>query len=296
MDGRVAWPPHGQRSQHVLFLTLFLFFGALVPGSSTVQSTLDAASTASPLDSTPSLSVSRTSALNVPPTSPPRSLTTLLTSSSTPNVATTSTTTMDDSPQGPSPLFPLADPTTTDQQRSESVFNYYFLFLAAFGLLLVVGLWMIHKRRQKKKEQMRLSGHNALARDLDGWVNTRRWVHGAWRPTAGFVRREEGFNEHGEAPPPYQTKTADTVLVQGPDGTPHDLAANLTIPLRTLSRDEIERSRLPGYEEASGTPSVQPDTTTAHITRQDTTDRRPNSSTREFAEIQTNQSSGERVP
>jgi hypothetical protein len=248
-------------------------------------------------DGTSNLSVPRTVTLKVPSTGPRRSLTTLLTSSSTPNLTTTtSTTTMDGSPQGPSPLFPLADLADADRQRSESVFNYYFLFLAAFGLLVVVGLWMIHKRRQKKKEQMRLSGHNALARDLDGWVNTRRWMHGAWRPTAGFVRRDEGFNEHGEAPPPYHPKSADTVLVQGPDRTTQDSTTGLTIPLRTLARDEIERSRLPGYEEASGPPAVRPDTATTRIAHQDTTDRYPDPAASGLLRIRTNQSSVERVP
>jgi len=115
---------------------------------------------------------------------------------------------------------------------------------------------------------MRRSGHNALARDLDGWVNTRRWMHGAWRynQSAAFVRREEGLNEHGEAPPPYRPKGEATADV----GASHDVTTGLTIPLRTLPRDETERSRLPGYEEVApreddGTPNTQPDTPTARI-------------------------------
>lgn len=295
MDERVTWSHYGQRSQHALLSTLLLFLNSLLLGPSTAQSTIDASMTASLPDRISSLSVTSTSTITTPRTGLRGSLTTLLTSSSTPNSTTSSTSTMDDPPQGPSQLFPLADPADVNQQRNESVFNYYFLFLAAFGLLLVAGLWIIHKRRKKRKEQTRLSGQNALARDLDGWVNTRRWMHGAWRPAAGFARREEGFNEHGEAPPPYQPKSADTLVVQGPDGTSQGLTPGLTIPLRILSRDDVERSRLPGYEEAS-TPNIRPATATTHMPRGDTTDGHPNSSTRDLLRVQTNQSGGAPIP
>jgi hypothetical protein len=267
MRARVTWPYHGQQMSHISLSTFLLFFSSLAPGASTTQSTLDATTTALPPDRTPSLSVPMASTPTSSRLVSRRPLTTSLTGSWTPNSTMSSTTIMDGSPQDPGQLFPLADPVDADEQRKESVFNYYFLFLAAFGVLLVVGLWMIHKRREKKKEQRRRSGHNALARDLDGWVNTRRWMHGAWRPAAGFVRREEGLNEHGEAPPPYQPKSADTVVVQGHDGTTQDSTNGLTIPLRTLSRTDVERSRLPGYEEASGTPSMLPDTAMTRITR-----------------------------
>jgi hypothetical protein len=294
MRARLTWPYHSQQISRISLSTFLLFFSSLASGASTTQSTFDATTTELPPDRTPSLSVPMAST----PTSSRlvyrRPLTTL-TGSWTPNSTMSSTTTMDGSPQDPGQLFPLADPVDADEQRKESVFNYYFLFLAAFGVLLVVGLWMMHKRREKKKEQRRRSGHNALARDLDGWVNTRRWMHGAWRPAAGFVRREEGLNEHGEAPPPYQPKSADTVVVQGHDGTAQDSTNGLTIPLRTLSRTDVERSRLPGYEEASGTPSMRPDTAMTRITRQDTTDRHPSSSTRDLIRVQSNQSSNGRA-
>ncbi|KAF2468435.1 uncharacterized protein BDR25DRAFT_180463, partial [Lindgomyces ingoldianus] len=166
------------------------------------------------------------------------------------STATTSRVTKDMAPPLEIPFAtPPADSSDTTQERKEGVFNYYFLFLAIFGLLVAVSLWLIHRRRKRRKEQMRLSGQNALARDLDGWVNTRRWMHGSWRHNqTGFVRREEGLDEHGEAPPPYEPKSETTV---GQDGvsTNRQPAGGLAIPLRTLQRDEIERSRPPEYQE-----------------------------------------------
>ena len=143
---------------------------------------------------------------------------------------------------------------------------------------------------------MRLSGQDALARDLDGWVNTRRWMHGAWRhnQTAAFVRREEGLNEHGEAPPPYQPKSEVTVG-QEDAGTAQDSASGLTIPLRTLSRDAIEGSRPPEYEERvnrEGSSNVRPDTATTRTTRPGTADLHPNTSTRDLLRGQRTQPDG----
>ncbi|KAF2243948.1 hypothetical protein BU26DRAFT_436278 [Trematosphaeria pertusa] len=209
----------------------------------------------------------------------PNSMTTSTTSSH-PNStisSATSTTTKDITPQ----LFPGANQPDPARMRNESVFNYYFLFLAVFGVAVAVFLWWLHRRRKRRKEQMRLSGQNALARDLDGWINTRRWFHGAWRhnQTTAFVRREEGLNEHGEAPPPYQPKSDVTAAH---DGIAQDPATRLAIPLRTLSRDEIEQSRPPEYRETisrGGPSSTRPDTATTRTTRPDTADVQSGSST-----------------
>ncbi|KAF1957203.1 hypothetical protein CC80DRAFT_375639, partial [Byssothecium circinans] len=124
------------------------------------------------------------------------------------------------------------------------IINYYFLFLALFGILVAVFLWWVHKRRKRRKEAMRLSGQNALARDMDGWINTRRWLHGTQRhnQTAAFVRRE-GLDERGEAPPPYQPKSEGTISVVPERGGVEGLA----IPLRSLSREDIEQARPPEY-------------------------------------------------
>jgi hypothetical protein len=94
---------------------------------------------------------------------------------------------------------------------------------------------------------MRLSGHNALARDMDGWVNTRRWFHGTFRQnqSAAFVRREEGLDERGEAPPPYQPKS--DVNAAHATGTTQDAVSGLAVPMQTLSRDTAVQGRPPDY-------------------------------------------------
>ncbi|KAL5399416.1 hypothetical protein PMIN06_001409 [Paraphaeosphaeria minitans] len=132
---------------------------------------------------------------------------------------------------------------TNTRDPKESALRYYWLILAIFGVVVALFLWWINRRRIKRKERMRLSGRNALARDMEGWVNTRRWYHGAWRPneTRAFTGREEGLNEHGEAPPPYRPKS-DVTVTQDP-------ATGLSLPLRTLSRQQVDAGRPPEYHE-----------------------------------------------
>ena len=180
------------------------------------------------------------------------------------------------------PLFPESNNPDPTAERNEGVFNYYFLFLAVFGVLVAVFLWWLHRRRRKRKEQMRLSGQNALARDMEGWINTRRWFHGAWRPnqTATFIRREEGLNEDGEAPPPYQPKGTATVT----QSASQDPTAELPTPLRTLSREGITMSniRLPEYRDAmnrAGTSAPGLGTPHSNATQSNTV-RAPGSSVR----------------
>lgn len=136
----------------------------------------------------------------------------------------------------------------------ESVFNYYFLFFALFVVIIAGALWWVHRRRKIQKEQMRISGQNALAQDLEGWYSTSHFIHGGYtrRQIAPFVRREEGLDEHGEAPPPYLSKSEIAVVARGPE-QPN---SNVTIPLRTLPRDEIERVRPPVYDETVPTSYV----------------------------------------
>ncbi|OCK81536.1 hypothetical protein K432DRAFT_250674, partial [Lepidopterella palustris CBS 459.81] len=123
--------------------------------------------------------------------------------------------------------------------------NYYFLFLALIGVLLCFGVYLLHRRKRRIKARLRNSGQNALARDLDGWINTRRWGN-----SGGPGRQEEGLNEQGEAPPPYQPK--DDEIAGGGSDNPHagvhqDAASGLTIPLRTLPRNERAILKPPDY-------------------------------------------------
>ncbi|KAF2025891.1 hypothetical protein EK21DRAFT_26426, partial [Setomelanomma holmii] len=158
----------------------------------------------------------------------------------TSSVASTSTQ------KGPPDLFPAATSSSTDHTRDATVFNYYFLFLAAFAVLIAALLWWLHRQRKRRKEQMRLSGHNALSQDLEGWAGARRFMHGRHgRYQTSLVRREEGLNEHGEAPPPYQPKSEDTVALEPTAGAEN--AASPTIPLRTLPRGTATRAGPPEY-------------------------------------------------
>jgi hypothetical protein len=200
----------------------------------------------------------------------------------------------------PPPLFEpagdAADPSDPTAQPKESVFNYYFLILVAFGVLVAVGLWWIRRRRKRRKEQMRLSGQHALARDLDGWVNTRRWIHGTWRhnQAAAFVRREEGLNEHGEAPPPYQP-THEAPVASGEPQVRQDPVSGLSIPLRTLSRDAIETLRPPEYRETDASqahPNVRPSTATSQVTRYGSVGDHPNASMRDLLQRVRSHSNG----
>ncbi|KAF2735337.1 hypothetical protein EJ04DRAFT_563508 [Polyplosphaeria fusca] len=215
-------------------------------------------------------------------------ISTSVTASSTTSSNTTSSSSSVTSEDSLPPALGIPPATSNDGPttgRSENVFNYYFLFLAIFGLLIAFCLWWVHKRRKRRKELMRLSGQNALARDLDGWINTRRWMHGRWRTNqpAAFVRREEGLNEDGEAPPPYQPKSEITVA-QNEELSPQDPESGLTIPLRTLSRDEIETFRPPAYEagQVPNHTNERPDTAISRLTRPSTADRHDSASTRDL--------------
>jgi len=108
-------------------------------------------------------------------------------------------------------------------------------------------------------------------------------VHGSWRGGAGggLSRREEGLNEHGEAPPPYQPRadatTAGNTDAEGSEalrlGTAQDVVTGLTVPLRTLSRDERATLKPPGYQDPIHSMSIE------SSTLPNTAELLPNSST-----------------
>jgi hypothetical protein len=125
--------------------------------------------------------------------------------------------------------------------------KYYFLIAALLGVLAIALSWWARIRQRRRKEQMGLGRQHALERDMEGWINTRRWYPGIRRhnQTAAFIRREEGLNEHGEAPPPYEPETDVTVARAARDF--QEPVGRMAIPLRTLSRDEIEQGRPPRY-------------------------------------------------
>jgi hypothetical protein len=145
--------------------------------------------------------------------------------------------------------FPATDDPQNVPVHNGIVFNYYFLFLAAFAVLIGASLWWVHGRKRRRTQQLRASGQHALARDLEGWASNRDST------PAGHSRhqlsthpmRAEGLDEHGEAPPPYQSKNEVAAgAVQVPD-TPQ-----VAIPLRTYAREHHDGIRPPGYSVAIG--------------------------------------------
>jgi hypothetical protein len=138
------------------------------------------------------------------------------------------------------------------QDRDDGLLNYYFIFIAIFVILFLIAIWFIHRRKKQRKARLRNSGQNALARDLNGWSQPRRWMHGVapWRTDGPLnTAREEGLNELGEAPPPYikETQIRERRLSVG-NASAEELLAEPAIPLRTLSRDERDRLKPPDYE------------------------------------------------
>jgi hypothetical protein len=139
----------------------------------------------------------------------------------------------------PPNTYPGSMGSSEEPVHDASVFNYYFLFLVAFGVILAALLWWLHLRRKRRKQQLRLSGQQALARDLEGWGSARRFMHGRYGryQASAQIRREEGLNENGEAPPPYYPKS----------DTGRDQESGLAIPLRTIPPGENTQVDLPGY-------------------------------------------------
>lgn len=265
-----------------------LFLSMILPAPSFAQLTSDLVPSTTPKSPAPSAATAA-APLNIPSSfstaiSPPASITSSilpLLSSSISNASTPITA--DNAPQ----LYPAStSPSTSDNaadDRKTRLLNYYFVFLAFFALLLCAGVYLLHRRKRQIKSRLRNSGQNALARDLDGWVGTARWVHGSWRGGAGggLSRREEGLNEHGEAPPPYQpladATTAGNTDAEGSEalrpGTAQDAVTGLTIPLRTLSRDGRATLKPPGYQDTIHPMSIE------SSTRPNTAELPPNSST-----------------
>ena len=240
-------------SRLLLLPSSLLSLLAVLPGSTIAQDTVTSAAPLLTIVSTPP------TATSLPQTAHTRSMTTSFIVANTSHVTTSTAIASTGSPVTNDVLSGSGRP---NQDPNEGVFHYYWLILALFGVLVAVFLWWVNRRRRRRKEQMRLDGQDALARDMEGWINTRRWFHGTWRPnqTREFERREEGLNEHGEAPPPYRPKGD----VTDAEDSPQNLSYGLSLPLRTLSREGLDASRLPGYRETVSRRSL---TSSSHITQ-----------------------------
>ncbi|KAK5252215.1 hypothetical protein LTR16_005489, partial [Cryomyces antarcticus] len=150
-------------------------------------------------------------------------------STSTPFLSSPVTSDLYAAPSLTSPALPSSMPAPTS---SRSLLNFYFAFLALLIALLALAIFLIHRRQKAAKARSRHSGQTALARDLDGWAGSarrRRWVRGGWggEDEGGGGRGEEGLNEEGMAPPPYEPG----------EGRERDAEeGGIAIPLPTLDR------------------------------------------------------------
>jgi len=120
--------------------------------------------------------------------------------------------------------------------------------------VIVVGiaalLWWMHERRRRRRRSTQLSTQDALARDLDGRTNRPHFLDTRYsrNHAAELARWEEGLDRCGDAPPPYQAKSEFTVASDS-DRAVHDPAGGITMPLRTLSRDQVYRVHPPEYND-----------------------------------------------
>ena len=109
------------------------------------------------------------------------------------------------------PILPRNPDPQTGQQNSKpdtpsGAVEYYYVFVALAIFLVALAVWISVRWRTKLKAQHRDARGAALAQDVDGWPNTRRWFLGTWRSEPDHRRQalEEGLDERGQAPPPYR--------------------------------------------------------------------------------------------
>ncbi|KAF2215904.1 hypothetical protein CERZMDRAFT_90024 [Cercospora zeae-maydis SCOH1-5] len=125
------------------------------------------------------------------------------------------------------------------QSDMDGLVNYYFVFLALIVILIGIGAFFVYRRKRKAALLYQNGQAGALQQDVGAWDHSRarrRYWQGRWR-SADITHREEGLNEHGEAPPPYMPKeTRDEE--QGLPMRNHNDNNHLAVPLQTLSREQ----------------------------------------------------------
>ena len=203
------------------------------------------------------------------------------------------------SPITPLPLPPYKyKPLTTEEKTSNKLLSLYFLLIAAGIVGLVSVVYCCRKRRKCKGARAAERSQNALRRDLEagGWIlgGFGRWVGGG-PPSAGGgagggvgggggggggggiegtgvgvgvggavggSRREEGLDERGLPPPPYESFEGNG----GADGRGGALQLSTMPPVAggpaAYASPQVParaRARLPAYEDiASGSAPPPP--------------------------------------
>lgn len=137
------------------------------------------------------------------------------------------------------------DDDDNDMGVPGSITSYYFVFLMLSLCVIGLVLFLNFRRRRKRRLQMLYGRPDAFHPDPAASRGRRYW-QGRWG--SANVSREEGLNEHGEAPPPYVPKrSSQEVHREGGEGGQSGPA----VPLQTLSRDHAGL-KPPDYEEVRG--------------------------------------------
>lgn len=141
-----------------------------------------------------------------------------------------------------------------DGDDSPRMSTYYFVFFALLICIAVLCIYFVWRKRRNAltvRGNARVSGYQ---RDLREW-DTPRYRRQYWNTNFrnAEVTREEGLNEHGDAPPPYMPKEDENIGSDGPQangqlGHGQGGSSDPAIPLQTLSRDQAGL-KPPGYEQ-----------------------------------------------
>ena len=150
------------------------------------------------------------------------------------------------------------DPETADGSGRGSYTTYYFVFFALLFCIALLCVYFVWKKRRNALTVRNGFTGAGYHRDVQEWDTVRyrrRYWNTNFRNTE--VSREEGLNEHGEAPPPYVPKHDENTGNAGPQaggyfGQGPARPDEPAIPMQALSRDQAGL-KPPGYEQ-----SVQP--------------------------------------
>ncbi|KAF4550424.1 Hypothetical protein D9617_17g046920 [Elsinoe fawcettii] len=124
----------------------------------------------------------------------------------------TATTTSDPTIPGLPPTTGSSNrPPTSEQTDRDNLVNLYFVFLLLLVLLFGLVAWLYYRRRKRRMTAIREGQRSALERDLSsgsgdwfGFLTSGREGRRRWLPALG--RGQEGLDERGEAPPPYEAR------------------------------------------------------------------------------------------
>jgi hypothetical protein len=103
--------------------------------------------------------------------------------------------------------FPNDDTETTDDNNKSHYQTYYFVFFALLFCIALLCVYFVWKKRRNALTVRNGFSGAGYQRDVQEW-DTVRYRRRYWNTNSrnAEASREEGLNEHGEAPPPYVPK------------------------------------------------------------------------------------------